>query len=169
MKTTKLIMYAVFSILITASIAEAASDTFKAKLSGKEVVPPVNTKATGEALFILSKDGKELSFTLKVKNIEDVIMAHIHVGKKGENGAPVAPLFGDAKKEGMFSGELAKGTITDKDLVGVLAGKTLADLVKIIKDGNAYVNVHSDKNRAGEIRGQIKERDKMSNFEDSVN
>lgn len=156
MKTAKLIMYAAFGIMVAASLAVAASGTFKAELSGKQVVPAVETKATGEAVFKLSKDGKELSYTLKVKNIDDVILAHIHAGKKGENGAPVAPLFGDSKKEGTFSGVLAKGTITDKDLVGVLEGKTLDDLVKMIKEGDAYVNVHTAKNRAGEIRGQIK-------------
>jgi hypothetical protein len=55
----------------------------------------------------------------------------------------------------MFSGELAKGTITDKNLVGPLAGKTIADLVKLIKDGGAYVNVHTPAHPGGEIRGQI--------------
>jgi hypothetical protein len=56
----------------------------------------------------------------------------------------------------MFSGEIAKGTITEKDLIGPLAGKTVGDLVKMIKDGGAYVNVHTDKYPDGEIRGQIK-------------
>lgn len=156
MKKIKLIAYVVFSILITASVAAAASGTFKAKLSGKQVVPPIATKASGEAVFKLSKNGKELGYILKVRNIDNVILAHIHAGKKGENGAPVVPLFGDQTKEGRFSGVLSKGTITDKDLVGVLAGKTVADLVKMIKDGDAYVNVHTVKNRAGEIRGQIR-------------
>ena len=57
----------------------------------------------------------------------------------GKNGGPVAGLFAGPKKEGKFSGELAKGTITDKDLIGPLAGKTIGDLVKLIKDGGAYV------------------------------
>jgi hypothetical protein len=91
-----------------------------------------------------------------VKDIENVTVAHIHSGKKGESGAPVAGLFMGPEKEGKFSGELAKGTITEKDLVGKLAGKTIGDLVKLIKDGEAYVNVHTVKNPNGEIRGQIK-------------
>ena len=68
----------------------------------------------------------------------------------------MAGLFAGPKKEGKFSGLLAKGTITDKDLIGPLAGKTVADLVAMIKDGGAYVNVHTDKYPDGEIRGQIK-------------
>jgi hypothetical protein len=37
-----------------------------------------------------------------------------------------------------------------------LTGKALSDLVTMIKSGRAYVNVHTDKNPGGEIRGQLK-------------
>ncbi len=157
MKTLKLILFAAFAVVLTASLGLAASNNiFKTKLTGKEVVPAVTTKASGEADFKLSKDGKELSYTLSLKNIENVTAAHIHAGKKGDNGAPVVGLFAGPKKEGKFSGVLAKGTITDKDLFGQLAGQTVEDLVKMIKDGDAYVNVHTDKYPDGEVRGQIK-------------
>ncbi len=157
MKTMKVMFYAIFMLLLTASLGMAASHgTFMAKLSGKEVVPAVETKATGEAHFTLSKDGKELTYVLKLMDIENVSAAHIHMAVRGKNGGPVAGLFSGPKKEGMFSGEIAKGTITEKDLIGPLAGKTIGDLVKLIKDGGAYVNVHTDKYPDGEIRGQIK-------------
>jgi hypothetical protein len=157
MKTVKLISLIAFAILLTASLGMAAShDVFKAKLSGKEEVPAVETKATGEADFKLSKDGKEITYILKVKDIENAKAAHIHAGKMGAEGAPVVGLFGGPKKEGMFSGDLAKGTITDKNLVGPLAGKTIGDLVELIKGGDAYVNVHTDKYPNGEVRGQVK-------------
>jgi hypothetical protein len=157
MKTAKMVLYTVFAIVLTASLGVAASHYgHKAVLTGAEVVPPVETKATGEAAFTLSKDGKKIDYTLKVKDIENATAAHIHAGKKGENGGPLAGLFAGPKKEGSFSGELAKGTITDKELMGPLAGKKVEDLVKIIKEGGAYVNVHTEKNPNGEIRGQIK-------------
>ena len=157
MKTFKVMLYAIFTMLLTVSLGMAAAHgAFKAKLSGKEVVPAVETKAIGEADFKLSKDGKELTYILKLKDIENVTAAHIHTGMMGVSGGPVAGLFAGPKKEGMFSGELAKGTITDKDLVGPLAGKTIGDLVELIKSGGAYVNVHTDKYPDGEVRGQIK-------------
>jgi hypothetical protein len=156
MKTAKMMLYAAIMVLLTTSLGLAASKEFKTKMSGKEVVPPVETKATGHAEFKLSKDGSTISYILTVKDIENVTAAHIHAGKKGESGAPVAGLFAGPIKGGVFSGELAKGTITDRDLVGKLAGKTIGDLVKLIKDGGAYVNVHTVKNPNGEIRGQIK-------------
>ena len=129
---------------------------FEAKLSGNEVVPAVATKAIGAADFRLSADGKELTYILTLKDIENVTAAHIHTGMMGKNGGPVAGLFAGPKKEGKFSGEIAKGTITNKGLVGPLAGKTIGDLVEMIKMGGAYVNVHTDKYPDGEVRGQIK-------------
>ena len=156
MKSMKILFGILFTLLMTMSLGMAATQTFHARLSGKEAVPAVKTKAKGEATFKLSKDGKDLTYTLTVKDIDNVTLAHIHAGKKGENGGPVATLFGGPKKEGKTNGMLAKGTITDKDLGGVLAGKTIGDLVTMIKDGGAYVNVHTDKNPGGEIRGQIK-------------
>jgi hypothetical protein len=156
MKTIKQILIALFAVFLTTSLALAASATFKTGLSGKEVVPAVDTKTTGEAGFKLSKDGKELHYWLKIKNIEDVTAAHIHAGKMGVEGPPVAGLYAEPKKDGMYSGKLAKGKITDKDLVGPLAGKTVADLVTMIREGEAYVNVHTIKHPGGEVRGQIK-------------
>ena len=111
--------------------------------------------AKGDATFTLSKDGKSLSYYVTVSGIENVTAAHIHLGKKGENGPPVALITND-KKSDKFSGTLAEGTITEKELMGSLMGKSVKDLVKQIKKGNAYLNVHTDKYPNGEIRGQIK-------------
>lgn len=144
-------------IVAVASLGAYAAmhDSFKAKLTGKEDVPALKTPARGEAIFKLGKDGMEVGYEVDLKGIENVSAAHIHYGKKGENGAPIANLFTGPKKVGKFSGELVKGVITDKDLYGVLQGKTIGDLVKMIKEGELYVNVHTDKHPDGEIRGQI--------------
>jgi len=156
MRKIKLVLFVVLASVLTASLGFAAEKSFHAKLSGHESVPAVKTKAMGKAEFKLSKDGKELSFKLNVKNIQNVTAAHIHMGKKGENGEPIAGLFAGPKKEGNFSGTLAEGTIMDKDLMGDLQGKSLDALIKLIKSGGAYVNVHTDAYPDGEIRGQIK-------------
>jgi hypothetical protein len=37
-----------------------------------------------------------------------------------------------------------------------LAGRPLADLVNHMRSGNAYVNVHTLRYPAGEVRGQIR-------------
>ena len=128
---------------ITTAYAQQQSQTFTAKLSGKDEVPPVNTQATGTAQFQLSSDGKEINYDLTTTNLNGFMMAHIHKGKSGENGQPVVPL------------QMGKGKITSSDLQGSLAGKQISDLVDLMKNGGAYTNVHTQQNQNGEIRGQI--------------
>ena len=127
----------------TTAYAQQQSQTFTAKLSGKDEVPPVNTQATGMAQFQLSSDGKEISYDLTATNLNGFMMAHVHQGKAGENGQPVAPL------------SMGKGKITSSDLKGPLAGKHISDLADLMKNGGAYVNIHTQQNQNGEIRGQI--------------
>jgi CHRD domain len=127
-----------------AASAQQQSQTFTAKLTGNNEVPPVNTPATGMAQFQLSSDGKEMNYDLSATNLKGFMMAHVHQGKTGENGPPVtAPL------------SIGKGKITSSDLQGPLAGKQISDLVNIMKNGGAYVNVHTQQHQDGEIRGQI--------------
>jgi len=133
--------------------------TFVAACSGDEEVPPVDTTATGTGVFKLRKGGSELRYKLTVANIEDVVAAHIHYEVTGENGPVVAGLFDDPEEgEGRTQGVLAEGTIADEDLVGPLEDGTVSDLVDEIHAGNTYVNVHTEANLAGEMRGQIGEQ-----------
>jgi hypothetical protein len=66
---------------------------FRAHLSGDQEVPANNSRATGQAVFQLSKDGAELSYKLIVANILNVRMAHIHLAPAGANGGVVAWLY----------------------------------------------------------------------------
>ena len=50
---------------------------------------------------------------------------------------PPVALITNEKKAGKFSGTLAEGTITEKELMGSLMGKSVKDLVKEIKKRNA--------------------------------
>ncbi|MBP1155373.1 MULTISPECIES: CHRD domain-containing protein [unclassified Paenibacillus] len=128
---------------------------FRAFLTGREEVPPVRTAAFGNAIFRLSRDGRRLKFVLIVNNISRVTQAHIHLGRRGQNGPIVAFLFGRSKFGISVRRGVVKGTLTMADLVGPLQGKTIRDLVNEIRQGNAYVNVHTIQNPNGEIRGQM--------------
>ena len=155
---------------LSASTASARSDTgrtFVAQLSGSQEVPPHDTHAHGAAIFHVSKDGSQIEYRLVVGNIENVIMAHIHLGPEGVNGPVVAFLLHPQPAAGGPShGVIATGTIRASDLVGPLAGMTLADLISAMRAGNIYANVHTDDGVSppntgpgdfpgGEIRGQI--------------
>jgi hypothetical protein len=151
---------AMAAIAVPAVGSPAAPPVSVAHLSGGEEVPPADTRATGQAIFKLSRDGTSLEYRLIAANIENLSMAHIHLGPAGVNGPVVVWLYPDAPPpqpiEGRFSGVLATGTITADDLVGPLAGMTLDDLLAEMAAGNTYVNVHTAQYPGGEIRGQIR-------------
>jgi hypothetical protein len=129
--------------------------TYGADLSGKDVVPAVNTTATGQATFTLNATGTRMSFVLSVTNITDIVAARVHVGKPGSNGPGVLILYPGPTVSGPFSGQLAGGSFGASALFGQLKGKTVADFVALITSGPAYVNVGTVANPGGEIRGQI--------------
>ena len=132
---------------------------FATHLIGDQQNPPVQTLAQGQAIFMLSKDGQTLHYKLIAANIENITQAHIHLGPKGVNGPIVLWLYPSAPPAvlipGRFDGVLAEGDVTAANLVGLLAGHSLSDLIDEMETGNAYVNIHTTQNPVGEIRGQI--------------
>ncbi|WP_338044012.1 CHRD domain-containing protein [Paenibacillus lutrae] len=128
---------------------------FRAFLKGRNEVPPVKTNASGDAFFRLNRARNRLLFNLVIRNIKQVTQAHIHLGRRGENGPIVAFLFGPSKFGISVRRGVIRGILSNNDLVGPLEGKTIRDLVREFRRGNAYVNVHTIQNPDGEIRGQI--------------
>jgi CHRD domain-containing protein len=133
----------------------AQQQAFTAAMMGSEEVPSKNTKATGTATFVSSTDGSSVAYKIRVADIKGVTMAHIHSGSIGKNGPIVVTLFKSASPTGTMNGLLSQGTITSANLEGPLKGKTISDLIRIINDGTAYANIHTQQNSKGEIRGQI--------------
>lgn len=128
-----------------------------APLKGRNEQPtPRDSKGTGQASFQLSKDGLSMSYKLNVTNLDGITQSHIHVGPIDDTGPVVVFLFGLVPSGVSSNGTLAEGTFTAANLVGPLAGGTLADLLAEMESGNAYVNVHTLAFPPGEIRGQIR-------------
>ncbi|HEX6140210.1 MAG TPA: CHRD domain-containing protein [Candidatus Limnocylindria bacterium] len=143
---------------------------FVTPMSGNEENPARDTLARGSAIFQVRGDTVE--YRLIASNIENVIMAHIHVGAAGTNGPIVVWLFPDTAPPaadpggGRHDGVLATGSFTAANLTGPLAGHPLSDLIDLLQNGGAYVNVHTNDGvdppntgpgdfPGGEIRGQI--------------
>jgi len=158
MRTAIRLLTLVVISLLTLAVATAAapSRTFNAHLSGRNEVPPVATKAQGEATLRLNDGRTNMTYRVNVAGLENITAAHIHSGARGQNGPIVVTLF-SGLKPGRFSGVLARGTITAANLEGPLAGQPLSALVRLIRSGQGYVNVHTQKYPGGEIRGQLRQ------------
>lgn len=98
-----------------------------------------------------------MKYVVNVKDLDKVMMAQIHQGKKGENGPAVVTLirFKTLTPTGPVNGPLGQGNITADKLEGPLSGKQISDLTRLVDDNNTYVNVNTKQNPDGEIRGQI--------------
>ncbi|MGM0427769.1 MAG: CHRD domain-containing protein [Thermodesulfobacteriota bacterium] len=119
----------------------------------------VDGRAMAKGEFGLSEDGTALQFKLVVHKVEDITMAHLHLGKAGKIGTPVAWLYPGTPPPkllpGLFDGVLAQGTLTGADLMGPLRGKPLSSLITEIRRGNVYVNIHTRTHGRGDICGPV--------------
>ena len=131
-------------------------EVFEAVLSGQEEVPVRSTAANGRAQFV--SDGTSVRYSLEVDDINNMFMGHIHLAPAGVNGPirvwlqPVGatargPSFSVADKT------IFEGTFTQANVQG---GVSLADVLNAMRNGGAYVNIHSDQFPGGEMRGQIR-------------
>lgn len=126
--------------------AHAQMTQYEASLSGGSVVPSVTSSATGA--FTMTVDGTTVTYTLDVESIQSATAAHIHLGAAGENGGVVAVLFAPSDAANSIA---ASGTI---ELVGSLADD-MAGFGTALSEGRLYVQVHTEANPPGELRGQI--------------
>ena len=124
------------SVFLLGSVAMAHAA--EVKLSGAQEVPAVHTSSTGEGKINVAAD-KSVSGSVNTRGVNGSA-AHIHLGASGKSGPVVITL----------------DKIADR-VWGVPAGARLTGAqYKSYEAGDLYVNVHSDKHKDGEIRGQIK-------------
>jgi CHRD domain len=123
--------------------ADAQAIGLKSTLgAAKEVPKPTGVRAGAGGTFAagLTRQGARgtLTWKLTFRNLTGrAAAAHVHLGKPGVAGPVAVGLCGPCR-----SG--AKGT-----------AKVNARTVTALLRGGAYVNVHTGKNPAGEIRGQV--------------
>ena len=129
-------------------------ETFTATLSAANEVanPPVSS--TGAAAATITYIGGQLLFRLDVTGTSNVTRAHIHgPAAPGSNG-PIRVNFYEPPAG--TTPLTFTGTSTLANGVGSLPiGITMDSLLVLLRNGNAYVNVHTSTYPAGEVRGQI--------------
>ena len=157
-RTFMLMLVAALVLLLAVPVYGGDNRNFVAPLDGGQEVPSVDTDATGVAKFQLSSDGNTLGFKLIVANIENVFASHIHCEVVGETGpVGVTLFFAPPPNLGSMNGILVQGAITGPDGGNGCGWANLDDVLDAMRDGAAYVNVHTlPGTPSGEIRGQIK-------------
>jgi hypothetical protein len=139
----------------------SGSFSFGAKLRGYEETPlTINSNGTG--LFTATPTSTGFNYTLTYSGLSsNALFAHIHFGQRATTGGVAIFLCGGGGKPICpVAGGTVTGTISASDVQAIagqgLAAGDLASMVRAIKAGFAYVNVHTTNFPTGEIRGQIR-------------
>lgn len=134
------------AVVVTAgAVARTAAEqvNLRALLTAAEEVPPPTGNVTGArgtftATASRSATGASLQWRLTFSNLTgDAVAAHIHTAPRGQPGPVSVPLCGPCTSGATGTAEVD------------------ATVLAAVQAGNAYVNVHTPTNRAGEIRAQL--------------
>jgi hypothetical protein len=133
-------MFAALAFAASVAFAGPAfAEKFKATLDGKSEVPPNASAATGTADIDYDPATKKLSWKLSYSGLTGTATAaHFHGPAEAGKNAGVAVAIPNAGKSPV------EGSAT-------LTAAQAADL----EAGKYYVNVHTQANPGGEIRGQV--------------
>jgi hypothetical protein len=128
--------------LFAAGLGLAASGSSQTKLSAKlaprSEVPRPKGASLATGAFAATLTGSSLSWRLSFSRLTGkALAAHVHLGRRGVAGPVAVPLCGPC-----VSGGHGTKKVTARVRLALLSG-------------GAYVNVHTAKNPAGEIRGQL--------------
>lgn len=147
--------------------AQTGVKQFQDLLSGFEEVPAISTSGNGAFHVRISGDETSVSWELSYADLEgDVTQSHIHLGQAGVNGGVFVFLCSNLGN-GPAGTQLCppppatiSGSFTAADLVGGAAAQGIApgeldEVIRAMRAGRTYVNVHSTLFPGGEIRAQI--------------
>lgn len=140
MRKTALVV-GLFAAVAAWPMAQAATTAYKANLSPAAEVPPVQSAGTGTAAVNVDTATKQLSWRVDYAGLSGpAAAAHIHCGAPAGGNAGVAVPLGTAPN--WNSPLQGTGTLTDAQL-------------QQLQSGQCYVNIHTAKNKGGEVRGQL--------------
>ena len=179
-----LALLAVLILGTTFVSASGGTFNARAFLRSYEEVPAISSLAFGEFRLRIEgddddddDDGDDLTpdqeepavirWELRYRGIEThVRFAHIHFGQRGVNGGITVTLCSNAadapaeiadcpEESGVVSGTIVAADVEAGAAVQGIAAGELRELLRAIRSGVTYVNVHSDAFPPGEIRGQL--------------
>jgi hypothetical protein len=134
-----LLFVLIVALLNISSLAQS-SNSFRARLSPMPVTPQTVSTITGEGEVILTLSGNTLSIQGNFAGMNSVAtMAHIHNAPPAQIGPVAHRLEVDSVTAGNLIGELE---LTDQQ-------------VEALRSNELYVQIHTETNPAGELRGWI--------------
>jgi hypothetical protein len=144
-------------VALAAAPAAAQTFTLTATLNGANETPApgINTGAFGNATVTVDLTARTVTWIVDVFNLPSGVTAgHIHVGGPGTPGPTVVNFSVPTPASNDFR---ISGTMKDTDFTlrpdqGI---RSADDMFQAILGGNSYVNVHSQVNGGGEVRGQL--------------
>ena len=139
---------ALAALLAVPAAVAAADERFGAELTTEAEEPPnaVPSDGSGRA-WVTIKDDDSIDYEVRYSDLTGPpVAAHIHYGEPGVAGPVVLPLATGASP---FSGTLTEADLDPDSPI------TYQEVLDAIRDGGAYVNVHTADNPSGEIRGQL--------------
>ena len=151
----------------TAAVAGGGSKQLRTSLHGYEEVPVVSSTGSGTFRATVAPSGDGFAYRLSYSGLEgNVTQAHIHLGQPSVNGG-ISVFFctnlgnGPAGTQACPpSPATVTGTIAPADVIGPavqgIAPGEMAELMRAIRAGVTYANVHSSLFPSGEIRGQVR-------------
>jgi hypothetical protein len=156
-----LIAGAGLALVVAAPAVIGDSDqVFRASLNGYLEVPSISTTARGS--FSAEVKGSTIRYKLTFSDLgSNSLFAHIHFARPDVNGGVAAFLCGGGDKPACpVRGGTVRGVIDPTDVIGPggqgIAGGEFAELVRAMRNGATYANVHSVNYTGGEIRGNIR-------------
>jgi hypothetical protein len=173
MKRISLLIAVVISFAALALGVTQGLRHFEEFLVGFEEVPSVSTAAHGEFRAQINSAETAITYSLNYSDLEGAVQqAHIHLGQPGVNGGISVFLCSNlgngptGTQPCPNSPATITGTITAADVSPNIAATAAArtqglntgefgELLKAIRAGATYVNVHSTTWPGGEIRKQI--------------
>src|ERR1700692_4953425 len=173
--TTRCAIGATFLIIVMGSVAADKEMTLRTKLVPYNETPStINSTGSGEFKATISADGTTIDYEETFQDLSSTVtQSHIHFGRPALTGGivlflcynpalitapagvptpPICPTTSPAT---------VTGTLTEANVIGVpgqgidpgAAG--FSEMIKAIKNGATYVNVHSVLHPSGEIRGRL--------------
>ncbi len=159
---------AVVALFVAPALALAQGPfSLTANLFGREEVPALSNFGRGSFEGELSEDLTSLDWSLEYGlQGSAVTQAHIHIGQRGVNGG-IMVFFCSNLGNGPAgtppcpeAGGQLVGTFTAEDIVGPngqgVAPGQFFEFQRALRQGVAYVNVHTVNFPGGEIRGQVR-------------